>query len=60
LWAALLAHPAEELPFSDLVRLPEIFPFCITIGVQDLRESASFEVNRQGLNWDMVALAGPI
>src|SRR5437762_2088849 len=32
--AALLAHPAEELPFSELIRLPELFPFRLTIGVQ--------------------------
>ena len=57
--AALLAHPSEELPFSELVRLPEFFPFRLTIGVQDVRESARFEVNRQGMSWDMVALAGP-
>ena len=58
--AALIAHPAEELPFSELVRLPELFPFCITIGVQDMRESDHFEVNRQGMNWDMVTWAGRI
>ena len=57
---ALLVHPAEELPFSELVRLPELFPFCITIGVQDVRDSVCFEVNRQGMNWDMVGLAGNI
>jgi hypothetical protein len=55
--AALLAHPAEELPFSELVRLPELFPFRLTIGVQDVRDSARFEVNRQGVSWDMVALS---
>jgi hypothetical protein len=55
---ALLAHPAEELPFSDLVHLSELFPFRLTIGVQEVRESAHFEVNRQGMSWDMVALAG--
>lgn len=55
---ALLAHPAEELPFSELVRLPELFPFCLTIGVQDVRESVRFEVNRQGMSWDMVVFAG--
>jgi hypothetical protein len=54
--AALLAHPAEELPFSELVRLPELFPFHFTVRVQDVRESARFEVNRQGISWDMVAL----
>jgi hypothetical protein len=58
--AALLANPAEELPFSELVRLPELFPFRLTVGVQDVRESARFEVNRQGMSWDMVALTGPM
>ena len=55
--AALAAHPAEELPFSDLVRLPELFPFRFTVGVDDLRCSRRFEVHRQGSGWDMVQLA---
>jgi hypothetical protein len=54
--AALTAHPAEELPFTDLVRLPELFPFRFTLQVDDLRRSARFEVHRQGLGWDMVRL----
>ncbi|HEU5375309.1 MAG TPA: hypothetical protein VFV38_07710 [Ktedonobacteraceae bacterium] len=56
---ALHAHPAEELPFADLVRLPELFPFHLTISIQDVRASARFEVNRQDLSWDMVRLADP-
>jgi hypothetical protein len=55
--AALTAHPAEELPFDDLIRLPELFPFHFTLGVYDLRGSPRFEVHRQGLGWDMVRLA---
>jgi hypothetical protein len=55
--AALLAHPAEEIPFADLIRLPELFPFRFSLRVQDLRESERFEVTRQGMNWDMVSLA---
>ena len=55
--AALTAHPAEELPFNDLIRLPELFPFRFTLGVDDLRGSRLFEVHRQGLGWDMVRLA---
>jgi len=51
---ALTAHPAEELPFDDLVRLPELFPFRFTIGVDQIRKSARFEVHRQGAGWDMV------
>ncbi|MCX6028269.1 MAG: hypothetical protein NT169_03075 [Chloroflexi bacterium] len=52
--AILTAHPAEELPFDDLVRLPELFPFRFAIGVDRIRKSARFEVHRQGAGWDMV------
>lgn len=52
--ATLTAHPAEELPFDDLVRLPELFPFRFAIGVDQIRKSARFEVHRQGIGWDMV------
>ncbi len=54
--AALSANPAEELPFADLVRLPELFPFRFTIGIDELRLAPRFEVHRQGLGWDMVRL----
>lgn len=53
---ALTAHPAGELPFADLVRLPELFPFRFTISTDLLRRSARFEVHRQGSGWDMVSL----
>ncbi len=55
--AAVTAHQAEELPFADLVRLPELFPFRFTLTVDSLRRSPRFEVHRQGLGWDMVRLA---
>lgn len=54
---ALSANPAQELPFSDLVRLPELFPFRFTVQVDDLRCSSRFEVHRQGLGLDMVRIA---
>lgn len=54
---ALTAHPALELPFTDLVRLPELFPFRLTLNVDALRREPRFEVHRQGLGWDMVGLA---
>jgi hypothetical protein len=54
--AVLTAHPAEGLPFDDLVRLPELFPFRFTIGVDQLRRSKRFEVHRQGAGWDMVSV----
>lgn len=51
---ALRAGPADELPFADLVRLPELFPFRFGVGVDDLRRMERFEVHRQGLGWDVV------
>lgn len=53
---ALTAHPAEQIAFGDLMRLPELFPFKFTVAVQDVRQSPRFEVHRQGLNWDMVSI----
>ncbi|TAK24619.1 MAG: hypothetical protein EPO26_05220 [Chloroflexota bacterium] len=51
---ALRAHPAEELPFPDLPRLPELFPFRYTATVEDLRKSPCLEIQRQGSGWDSV------
>jgi hypothetical protein len=55
---AALAHPAEELPFSDLLRLPELYPFRFSVSVDDLRACPWFAVQRQGGGWDMVRLSG--
>jgi hypothetical protein len=54
---ALTAHPAEEISFDDLLRLPELFPFELTVTVDALRLSPRFNVHRQGLGWDMVRIA---
>ena len=51
---ALRAHPAEELPFADLLRLPELFAFRFTLTVDHLRDHRWFAVQRQGPGWDMV------
>ena len=51
---ALRAHPADELPFPDLLRLPELFPFGFTVNVDDLRRRPSVEVDRQGIDRDSV------
>jgi len=53
---ALRAHPADELPFVDLLRLPELFPFRFTLAVDHLRTHPHFAVHRQGMGWDMVRL----
>ena len=50
---ALDAHPADELPFSDLLNLPELFPFQFSITLDDLRHRKEFSVQRQG-GWEMV------
>lgn len=55
---ALGAQAAEELPLADLLKLPQLFPFHLTVGVGDLRACAGLEVQRQGLGLDMVRLAG--
>jgi hypothetical protein len=55
---ALHAHPAQELPFADLLRLPELFPFGFTLGVDSVRQQPWFAVQRQGSGWDMVRLKG--
>jgi hypothetical protein len=51
---ALQAHPVEQLPFADLLHLPALFPFQFTVTAHDLRQSAEFQVQRQGLGLDMV------
>jgi len=54
---ALTAHPAGELPASELTRLPELFPFRFGVTVDDLRRSPVLAVQRQGVRLDMVRLA---
>lgn len=53
---ALLAASAAEIEAQQLLRLPEAFPFTLSIGVADLRKHESFNIHRQGLDMDMVAL----
>jgi hypothetical protein len=54
LTCALHAHPSEGLPYNDLLHLPELYPFNLTIGVDKLRRDARFEVQRQGGGLEMV------
>jgi len=51
---ALNAHPADELPFADLLHLPELFPFRFAVKVDDARQHPSLAVQRQGAGWDIV------
>jgi hypothetical protein len=50
---ALSAHPSEQLPFPDLIRLPELFPFQFTLTLDNLRSNPGFDIQKQGM-WDMV------
>jgi hypothetical protein len=54
LTCGLHAHPADAVLFADLIRLPEFFAFRFTVSLDHLRRSSSFEVQRQGMTWDMV------
>jgi len=52
----LAAGPAEEVEAQQLLRLPEMFPFQLSIGLSDLRKHGGFHLHRQGLDMDMVSV----
>jgi hypothetical protein len=54
--ALLGASAANEIEAQQLLRLPESFPFALSVGVADLRKYEGFDIHRQGLDMDMVAL----
>src|SRR5208282_829195 len=54
--ALLGASTADEIEAQQLLRLPESFPFTLSVGVADLRRYEGFNIHRQGLDMDMVAL----
>ncbi len=54
--ALLGASAADEIEAQQLLRLPESFPFNLNVGVADLRRHEGFNIHRQGLDMDMVAL----
>lgn len=54
--ALLAANSADEVEAQQLLRLPESFPFALTIGMPELRGYQGFNIHRQGLDMDMVAL----
>jgi hypothetical protein len=53
---ALYVHPSTQLPFGDLLRLAELYPFRLTVAVDHLRKSPMFDVNLQGGRLEMVQL----
>jgi len=52
---ALSAHPADQIPFLDLIRLPELFPFSLSVSTDVLRLNPRINIQKQGM-WDMVQL----
>jgi hypothetical protein len=54
--ALLAASTVDEIDARQLLRLPESFPFTIRLGSADLRRHAAFQIQRQGLDMDIVAM----
>lgn len=54
--AMVSASAADEIEAQQLLRLPELFPFVLTVGVGELRRHEGFNIHRQGLDMDMVAV----
>ena len=54
---ALHAYEGEAILLPDLLRLPELFPFRFSVGLDDVRRHPYFEVSRQGIDWDLVRLS---
>ena len=54
--AMLAANASDEIEAHQLLRLPELFPFTFTVSVGDLRKHEGFNIHRQGLDMDMVAI----
>jgi hypothetical protein len=53
--SAVGASFADEVEAQQLLRLPEAFPFQLTVAVNDLRRYDGFDIHRQGLDMEMVA-----
>jgi hypothetical protein len=54
--ALLGASATDEIEAQQLLRLPESFPFKLSVGFADLRRHERFNIHRQGLDTDMVGL----
>ncbi|MEA2512148.1 MAG: hypothetical protein QOJ59_1635, partial [Thermomicrobiales bacterium] len=55
LLAAIVAsQPCGQIAADDIFRMPELFGFRLTVGLDAVRRSPLFEVQRQGSSWDLV------
>lgn len=50
----LRAEEDRAFPFADLIRLPELYPFKFTLTAGQLRRYPGFEVQRLGIDMDLV------
>jgi hypothetical protein len=57
--AMLAASASDEIEAHQLLRLPELFPFAFSVGVGGLRKHEGFNIHRQGLDMDMIAVRRP-
>lgn len=60
LWLLKASHVAgvsESVELSQLLSLPMLFPFQITVDRTSLRRSRDFDLHRQGLDMDMVEVS---
>jgi hypothetical protein len=54
LQCAFIGKNVEQIPYDDLIRLPELFPFNIKIGLDYLRRNTPFSVYRAGGGINMI------
>ena len=54
---AFISKNVEQIPYEDLIRLPELFPFHIKIGSDYLRKNTPFSVYRAGGGINMIELS---
>lgn len=55
--ALIFGGEQSAVPLSQLLRHPAAFPFQLEVSAHDLRQSQCFEINRQGLDIDVVSLS---
>lgn len=59
LQCAFFGKNIEQIPFKDLIRLPELFPFNIKVGLDFIRKNSPFSVYRASGGVNMVELIMP-
>jgi hypothetical protein len=55
--ALIFGGEQSAMPLAQLLRHPAAFPFQLEVTARDLRLSQRFEINRQGLDVDVVSLS---